>query len=71
MQKAFDKVDLVKLIEKLRQRPIPVFIIRILFHLYYNVDLRVMWNGAYSSHFSSINGVKQGGTLSSFYLAFL
>ena len=63
MQKAFDRVDLVKLFQKLRQRPISVFILRVLFHLYYTVDLRVMWNGAYSSHFSSINGVKQGGIL--------
>ena len=48
-----------------------VFTICILFHLYYNVDLHVMWNGAYSSLFSSINGIKQGGILSPFYLACL
>ena len=38
MQKAFDRVDLTKLFKKLLQRPIPVLIVRILFHLYFNVN---------------------------------
>ena len=64
MQKAFDRVDLTKLFKKLLQRSIPVLIVRILFHLYFNVNLRVLWNGAHSANFCSINGVKQGGILS-------
>ena len=64
MQKAFDRVDLTKLFTKLLQRPIPVLIVHILFHLYFNVNLRVLWNGAYSANFCSLNGVKQGGILS-------
>ena len=64
MQKTFDRVDLAKLFKKLLQRPISVLIVRILFHLYFNVNLRVLWNGAHSANFCSINGVKQGGILS-------
>lgn len=64
MQKAFDRVDLTKLFKKLLQRPIPVLIVRILFHLYFNVNLRVLWNGAHSANFCSINSAKQGGILS-------
>ena len=63
MQKAFDRVDLTKLFKKLLQRSIPVLIVRILFQ-YFNVNLRVLWNGAHSANFCSINGVKQGGILS-------
>ena len=64
MQKAFDRVDLTKLFKKLLQRPIPVLIVRILFHLYFNVNLRILWNGAQSTNFCSTNGIKQGGILS-------
>ena len=64
MQKAFDRVDLTKFFKKLLQRPIPVLIVRILFHLYFNVNLRVSWNGAHSANFCSINSAKQGGILS-------
>ena len=64
MQKAFDRVDLVKFFRKLLQRPISALIVRILFHLYFNIKLRVLWNNVYSSEFLSLNGVKQGGILS-------
>ena len=65
MQKAFNRVDLIELFQKLSQKPIPAF-----YYTYFipshNVDLHVMWNGAYSSSFSSINGVRQGEILSPF-----
>ena len=64
MQKVFDSVDLVKLFRKSLQRPISALIVRILFHLYFNIKLRVLWNNVYSSEFLSLNGVKQGGILS-------
>ena len=63
-QKAFDRVDLVKLFRKLLQRPISALIVRILFHLYFNIKLRILWNNVYASEFLSLNGVKQGGILS-------
>ena len=63
-QKVFDRVDLVKLFRKLLQRPISALIIQILFHLYFNIKLHVLWNNAYSSEFLSLNGVKQGVILS-------
>ena len=65
MQKAFDRADLIKLFNKLLIREFPVYIVRILFVLYSNLCLTVMWNGAKSSQFYTLNGVKQGGICSS------
>ena len=64
MQKAFDRVDIIKLFCKLLQRPISALIVRVLFHLYFNIKLGVLWNNVYSSEFLSLNDVKQGGILS-------
>ena len=64
MQKAFDRVDIIKLFNKLLIREFPVHIVRILFLLYSNLCLTVMWNGAKSSQFYTLNGVKQGGICS-------
>ena len=64
IQKAFDRVDLIKLFNKLLIREFPVHIVRILFLLYSNLCLTVMWNGAKSSQFYTLNGVKQGGICS-------
>ena len=51
MQKAFDLVNLLFIFQKLSKRPIPILIERNLFHLYFNINLCVSWNGIYSSHF--------------------
>ena len=64
IQKAFDRVDLIKLFNKLLIREFPVHIVRILFLLYSNLCLTVMWNGAKSLQFYTLNGVKQGGICS-------
>ena len=64
MQKAFDRVDLIKLFNKLLIQEFPVHIVRIFFVLYSNLCLTVMWNGAKSSQFYTLNGVKQGGICS-------
>ena len=64
MSKAFDRVDLVKLFKRLSLRALPVYIIRILFVLYYNLCIKVSWNGCFSESFYMLNGVKQGRILS-------
>ena len=66
MQKAFDRVDLIKLFEKLSFSLLPAHIIRVIFILYAGVHLRTLWNGVTSAYFMSLNGVKQGGILSPF-----
>ena len=48
MSKAFDRVDLVKLFKRLSSRALQVYIIRILFVLYYNLCIKVSWNGCFS-----------------------
>ena len=60
-----NRADLIKLFNKLLIREFPVYIVCILFVLYSNLCLTVMWNGAKSSQFYTLNGVKQGGICSS------
>ena len=50
-QKTCDRVDILQLFQKLSKRPIPICIVHFLFHLYFNTDLCVSWNGVYSSLF--------------------
>ena len=68
MQKAFNRINLIKLFNKLSVRGFPAFILRFIFILYSNINLRVFWNGFLSDCFISTNGVKQGGILSPFLL---
>ena len=66
MQKTFNKVDLLKLFNKLSSSNLPPFTTCFLFILYSNLSLCVSWNGEISDSFMSLNGVKQGGILPSF-----
>ena len=66
MQKAFDRINLIKLFNKLSVRGFPAFILRFIFTLYSDINLSVFWNGFLSDCFVLTNGVKQGGILSSF-----
>ena len=52
-QKACDRLDILQLFQKLSKRPIPIRIVRFLFHLYFDTDLCVSWNGVweYCFHF--------------------
>jgi len=70
IQKAFDRVDLVKLFTKLSNSPLPQHITRVLFTLYSSLSLSVIWNGVRSDWFKSLNGVKQGGVLSPFLFCY-
>ena len=64
LKKAFDRVNLSKLFDKLRSCGAPPHMLRALMGLYSDQHLRVQWNGAFSDEFSASNGVKQGGVLS-------
>ena len=62
--KAFDRVSLVLLFTKLRERKMNPLVLRCLIYTYCNQKVCINWNGAKSTLFSATNGVKQGGVLS-------
>uniref|UniRef100_A0A671UZC4 Reverse transcriptase domain-containing protein n=1 Tax=Sparus aurata TaxID=8175 RepID=A0A671UZC4_SPAAU len=64
--KAFDRVNHEKLFNKLDQRGVPRFIVRILVFWYAHQTMRVKWGNSVSTPFYVNNGVRQGGILSPF-----
>ena len=62
--KAFDRVSIVLLFTKLRERKMNPLVLRCLIYTYCNQKVGINWNGAKSTLFSATNGVKQGGVLS-------
>ena len=62
--KAFDRVSLVLLFTKLRERKMNPLVLKCLIYTYCNQKVCINWNGAKSTLFSATNGVKQGGVLS-------
>ena len=72
MQKAFDRVDLLKLFQQSSKRPIRIHIVFFLFHLYFSVNLYVSWNGVYSSHFFIYKWCQtRGNSIAIFVYAYL
>ena len=65
--KAFDKVNHSILFEKLAERGIPNYIIRILAYWYVNQSMCVRWGDTLSDYFKVTNGVRQGSILSSYF----
>ena len=62
--KAFDRVNYCKLFRLLLKRNMPPHVVRVLMNMYTGQQVRVSWNGIFSSSFGVTNGVKQGGILS-------
>ena len=62
--KAFDRVKHSVLFDKLVQRGVPEYIVRILFYWYAHQTMCVRWGSSISSSFRVSNGVRQGGILS-------
>ena len=62
--KAFDRVNFIKLFEKLIEKNMCPLIIRYLLNSYINQKLNVRWNATLSDMFEVSNGVRQGGILS-------
>lgn len=62
--KAFDRVNHVKLMCKLRNRGTPEYIVRLLAFWYSNQTICVRWGTCISDPFNVSNGVRQGGLLS-------
>ena len=62
--KAFNRVNHKFLFEKLENRGVPGYIIRILMYWYENQTMSVRWGNLVSKSFLVSNGVRQGGILS-------
>ena len=62
--KAFDRVKHSVLFDKLVQRGVPGYIMRILCYWYAHQTMCVRWGSSISSSFRVSNGVRQGGILS-------
>ena len=62
--KAFDRVDYIKLFNKLLDRGMCPLTVRLLLNMYTKQKLQVKWNNHMSNSFDVTNGVRQGGVLS-------
>ena len=62
--KAFDRVDYIKLFDKLLDRGMCPLTVRLLLSMYTKQKLQVKWNRCISPKFDVTNGVRQGGVLS-------
>ena len=62
--KAFDRVNYIKLFEKLLSKGMSPLTVRLLLNMYISQKLQVKWNNHYSQKFDVTNGVRQGGVLS-------
>ena len=62
--KAFDRVDYIKLFNKLLDRGMCPLTVRLLLTMYTKQKLQVKWNNHISNTFDVTNGVRQGGVLS-------
>ena len=64
MTKAFDRVNHYKLFNKLLNRGVPGYLVRILVFWYSNQTMCVRWGNMMSKGFKVTNGVRQVGILS-------
>ena len=62
--KAFDRLNFVKLFEKLISKSMCPVTVRLLLNIYLSQKIQVKWNGIISQPFNVTNGVRQGGVLS-------
>lgn len=62
--KAFDRVCHSTLFLKLRDRGIPMSVVKLLIYWYKHQKMYISWNGCLSADFTVTNGVRQGGILS-------
>ena len=64
LSKAFDRVNYSKLINKLISNKVPLYLVKTIFNLHKEQEVRVSFNGIKSSKWFIRNGVRQGGILS-------
>ena len=64
--KAFDRINHEKLFNKLHERGVPKFLVRILVFWYAHQTMQIKWGNSVSAPFHVNNGVRQGSILSPF-----
>ena len=64
LRKAFDRVNFKKLFQKLINRNVPPYIVKLLVFWYTNQEMAVRWGNLVSTTFKVTNGLRQGGILS-------
>ena len=62
--KAFDRVEYVNLLNRLRDRNLCPIVLRRITNMYVNQVIQIKWNNLLSDKCKIGNGVKQGGCLS-------
>ena len=62
--KAFDRVNYIRLFDKLLRKEMCPLTVRLLMNMYLSQKLQVKWNDRLSDKFDVTNGVRQGGILS-------
>ena len=67
--KAFDRLNYVKLFNKLLHNKMCPITVRLLLNMYLNQKIQVKWNGKLSQPFEVTNGVRQGGVLSPLFFS--
>ena len=67
--KAFDRLNYVKLFNKLLRNKMCPITVRLLLNMYLNQKIQVKWNGKLSQPFEVTNGVRQGGVLSPLFFS--
>ena len=67
ISKAFDKINHEKLFDKLKKRNVPSIFTKIISYWYSNQYIRVRYSDVFSEEWKILNGVRQGGILSSFF----
>ena len=67
--KAFDRLNYIKLFQKLLDKKMCPITIRLLLNKYLNQKIQVKWNGKLSQPFNVSNGVRQGGVLSPLFFS--
>ena len=67
--KAFDRLNYVKLFNKLLHRGMCPITVRLILNMYLNQKIQVKWNGLLSQPFEVTNGVRQGGVLSPLFFS--
>ena len=67
--KAFDRLNFIKLFNKLLNKNMCPITVRLLLNMYLHQKIQVKWNGKLSEPFSVSNGVRQGGVLSPLFFS--
>ena len=67
--KAFDRVNFIKLFDKMLRKGMCPLTVRLLLNMYTQQKLQVKWNNILTQQFDVTNGVRQGGVLSPLFFS--